>query len=138
MEPSRDRHCHLLEWVSIACLLYGAEDLFVDTEGDGDSEHGQREVGEDTEHREHGEGEQQHHRTGKHQTRLLDVTPEHQVQHCQQITTMMSLHCRSIRDQLILPNTSHRGTTEWKMSKIRGACVCARAFEQGHLYIDAR
>ena len=50
--------CYLLERVSITSLLYGTEDLLVDAEADGDSEHGQGQVGEDTEHGEHGEGEE--------------------------------------------------------------------------------
>lgn len=57
----------LLEGVSFAGLLHGLDDRFVYTEGDGDAEQCQEQVGDDADHAERCQRQQQEQGNAKHQ-----------------------------------------------------------------------
>ena len=70
----------LLEGVSITGLLDGSHDVLVDTEGQGDSEDSQREIGQYRHEGEAGQGQQDQHHGAKHHPCLADIAPVDQVQ----------------------------------------------------------
>ena len=67
--------------MAIVALLHGGHDVLVDAERQGDSEDGQREVGQHTEEGEEGQGEEHQEHGAKHHPRLAHIAPVDQVQH---------------------------------------------------------
>lgn len=71
-----------LERVAFAGLLYGLQDVLVDTEADGAGECEQRGVGDHADQAHVAEWQQDSHDAAEHHTRLLGVSPVHQRLHC--------------------------------------------------------
>lgn len=84
----------LLKGVSVAGLLHGVDDGLVDTEGDGDAEQCQEQVGDDADHAECCQRQQQQQGNAKHHTCLFRVPPVHQVIHCKTENACVWVHGR--------------------------------------------
>lgn len=87
MYHKQETESYWLERVAFAGLLYGLQDVLVDTEADGAGECEQRGVGDHADQAHVAEWQQDSHDAAEHHTGLLGVSPVHQRLHCNKHNT---------------------------------------------------